>query len=130
MDLRVFLVEDLQTIRSLMNELFASIGGLRVVGTAGTEAEARLWLDDHVGDWDLAIVDLVLEQGSGFGVVRHAGEHRQRGKVVVFSSYASAGIREHCLRAGADAVFDKAQTEAFIRWIDGQSRGRERDASP
>lgn len=130
MDLRVFLVEDLQTIRSLMSELFASIGGLRLVGAAGTEAEARLWLDEHPGGWDLAIVDLVLEQGSGFGVIQHAARQRQRGTLVVFSSYASAGIRKHCLRAGADAVFDKAQTEAFIRWIDGQGRGEKRDASP
>ena len=28
--------------------------------TASTEAEAKLWLDDHPAEWDLAVVDLVL----------------------------------------------------------------------
>lgn len=42
MELRVFVVEDMPRMRGLLDELFASLGGLRVVGAAATEAEAKL----------------------------------------------------------------------------------------
>jgi DNA-binding NarL/FixJ family response regulator len=122
MELRVFLVEDLQSIRGLMEDLFTSIGGVRLVGTAGTEAEAKLWLDDHPGGWDIAIIDLVLDQGTGMNIIRSAMQPPHTGKVVVFSSYVSSGVVDHCLRLGAEAVFDKRDTEAFVRWLSAQRR--------
>jgi len=115
--LRVFLVEDLQRMRGLLEELFASLGGIEVVGSASTEAEARLWLQDHRGGWDLAVIDLVLDQGSGMQVIRECKADPDGGKVVVFSSYATAGVRQHCLDLGADAVFEKNETSGFIRWL-------------
>jgi hypothetical protein len=36
---------------------------------------------------------------------------------VVFSGYASPVLRQHCTRLGADAMFHKDETEAFVRWI-------------
>lgn len=117
MELRVFLVEDLQRMRGLLDELFASIGGFRIVAGASTEAEANLWLDEHPGGWDVAIVDLVLEQGAGMNVIRKCKLDPQGGRVVVFSSYATPGVRKHCLELGADAVFDKGETSEFISWF-------------
>lgn len=117
MDLRVFLVEDLQRMRGLLGDLFASIGGFTVVGTAGTEAEANLWLEEHPGGWDVVVIDLVLEQGAGMNVIRRCREDPAGGRVVVFSSYATPGVRQHCLDLGADAVFDKGQTREFIAWF-------------
>ena len=117
MELRVFLVEDLQRMRSLLADLFSSMGGLRVVGSTSTEAEAKLWLEEHPSGWDVAVIDLVLEQGSGMEVVRRCKAEPGGGRIVVFSSYASAGVRQHCLDLGADAVFDKSETSGFITWI-------------
>jgi CheY-like chemotaxis protein len=116
-ELRVLLVEDLQRMQGLLADLFASIGGLRVVGTATTEAEAKLWLEDHPAQWDVAVVDLVLDQGAGMEVIRRCKSQPTAGKVVVFSSYATPGVRQHCLNLGADAVFDKGQAGAFIAWL-------------
>jgi DNA-binding NarL/FixJ family response regulator len=116
-DLRVFLVEDLQRMRGLLGDLFASIGGFRVVAAASTEAEANLWLDDHPGGWDVAVIDLVLEQGAGMNVIRRCRMDPNAGRVVVFSSYATPGVRQHCLDLGADAVFEKGQTSEFIAWF-------------
>lgn len=104
-------------MQELIGDLFDLIGGLRVVGKAATEAEANLWLLDHQGEWDLAIVDLVLSQGSGFGVIAHAAQQPRAGTVVAFSSYASPGVRSQCLHLGADAAFDKSDTQAFITWL-------------
>ena len=118
MELRVFLVEDLQRMRGLLTDLFASIGGFRVVGHAGTEAEANLWLADHSGGWDVAVIDLVLEQGAGMNVISRCKADPLGGRVVVFSSYATPGVRQHCLALGADAVFDKGETAQFNGWFD------------
>ena len=117
MELRVFLVEDLQRMRGLLADLFSSLGGLQVVGSASTEAEAKLWLDDHPGGWDVAVIDLVLDQGAGMEVIRRCRAEPGGGKVVVFSSYATPGVRQHCLDLGADAVFDKSETTGFISWF-------------
>ena len=119
MELRVFLVEDIQRMRGLMDDLFSSIGGFRVVAAASTEAEANLWLEDHQGEWDLAIVDLVLDQGAGMNVIRRCKADPSGGSIAVFSSYATPGVRQHCLELGADAVFDKSETERFISWCGG-----------
>ncbi len=117
MELRVFLAEDLASMHALIRDLLASMGGLRLAGTAATEAEAMLWLDEHAGEWDLCIVDLMLAQGSGFGVIAHAAARRGQARIVAFSGYVTQGIREHCLRLGADAAFDKADTVSFIAWL-------------
>jgi DNA-binding NarL/FixJ family response regulator len=115
-DLRVFLVEDIQRMQALLGDLFASMGGFTVVGSAGTEAEANLWLDEHPGAWDLAIIDLVLDQGAGMNVIRRCKADPDGGRIVVFSSYATPGVRRHCLELGADEVFDKGDTERFVGW--------------
>jgi CheY-like chemotaxis protein len=115
-ELRVFLVEDLLRMRGLLGELFDSMG-FQVIGTASTEAEANLWLDEHPGGWDLAVLDLVLEQGAGMNVIRRCKADPSGGSIVVFSSYATPGVRQHCLDLGADAVFDKSDTGAFISWV-------------
>jgi DNA-binding NarL/FixJ family response regulator len=115
---RVFVVEDLHNIRVLLNDLLSSRAGFEVVGSATTEAEANLWLEESGGEWDLVIADLILAQGSGISVVRRAVQSRHSGRVVVLSGYATEGIRKHLLDLGVDRVFDKANTDEFVRWID------------
>jgi DNA-binding NarL/FixJ family response regulator len=112
---RVFLVEDMMQVQGVLADLLASLGDFRLVGASATEAEARLWLTEHPDGWDLAVIDLVLEQGSGMGVISTARQAGDNGaSVVVFSDYASDGIRNHCLRLGADAVFLKSQMQDFM----------------
>lgn len=116
MTVRVFLVEDMKQVQAVLADLLAGLGDFRLVDTLATEAEARLWLSEHPAEWDLAVIDLVLEQGSGMAVISSAREAARGtgGRVVVFSDYASDGIRNHCLRLGADAVFLKSQMREFM----------------
>ena len=116
MTVRVLLVEDMMQVQAALADLLSALGDFRLVTTIGTEAEAKLWVAEHPGAWDLAVVDLVLDQGSGLGVLPKAREIARLygGSVVVFSDYASDGIRDHCLRLGADAVFLKSQTREFM----------------
>ena len=116
MDVRVFLVEDQGRVRSVLADLLGTLDGFRVVGGASTEAEANLWLDDHPGGWDLAIIDLMLEQGSGIGVLARCNAQPDKGMVVVYSGYASPAIRNHCMKLGANAVFDKASPDPLLEF--------------
>jgi hypothetical protein len=49
--------------------------------------------------------------------VRRAVQSTKSGKVVVLSGYATEGIRRHLLELGVNRVFDKADTEEFVRWL-------------
>jgi DNA-binding NarL/FixJ family response regulator len=125
----VFLVEDLPPLRALVGELLSTVGDFRIVAAVGTEAEARLWLDENPGAWQLAVIDLVLEQGTGMGVIARCRATAPDGKVVVFSDYATPGIRKHCLKLGADAVFQKGEdlaglTEFCAALLDGSGAAR------
>ena len=116
MSVRVFLVEDMRQVQGLLGDLLAGLGDFLLVGATRTEAEAKLWLQENAGGWDLAIIDLVLDQGTGMTVIPRArgAAGREGGNIVVFSDYASDGIRSHCLKLGADAVFLKSQTQEFM----------------
>jgi DNA-binding NarL/FixJ family response regulator len=114
---QVFLVEDMKQLQGAMTDLLASLGDFKIAGIASTEAEARLWLDENQGRWQLAVLDLILQQGTGMGVIAKCREHAAGARVVVFSDYATPGIRAHCLKLGADAVFMKSgQTADFIAY--------------
>jgi two-component system OmpR family response regulator len=115
--LRVFMVEDLRGTRDLLTQLFEGTPGFVLAGSATTEAEANLWLEEHREEWDLAVVDLVLATGSGINVVRRARELNATSRIVVLSGYVSDGVSKHLRNLGADMVFDKADTPAFTDWV-------------
>jgi len=110
-------------MHGLMKDLLGFVGGVQVVATAATEAEALAWLDGNGAAWDVAIIDLVLAQGSGLEVIRKARQGRVDGSVVVFSSFLSPAVERHCLQLGADAVFDKSYTGPFIAWLNQHVHG-------
>ena len=112
--LAVLLIEDMKPIQSALVELFTANGVSKVVGIASTEAEANLWLHENPGKWDLAVVDLVLEQGTGMRVIANARKASDSAHIVVFSDFATAGIEAHCRKLGANAIFDKSQGLAHL----------------
>lgn len=119
---RVFLVEDMRHLRSVFEDLLRTVGDFTVVGTAATEAEANFWLEEHPQGWDLVITDLVLDEGTGFGVVKKCRQRPAWRKVVVFSDYVTPVIERHCLALGADAAIAKSDMPAFLAFL-----GRLRD---
>lgn len=106
---RVLLVEDSLLLQDVLGEVLGDIDNVELAGCAQGEAEA---LDQLASmSFDLAIVDLELNEGSGMGVLRRlveAPERYGRARAVVFSSYAQAAVRRHCEALGAEAFFDKA----------------------
>jgi DNA-binding NarL/FixJ family response regulator len=109
MVLSTFLVEDSEDIRDTLIDAMEEIAPIRFVGAVGTEADAKQWLSINDNQWDLAIVDLFLGLGTGFGVLREVQSRSPRQKVVVLTSYGQQRVLDHCRQLGADEVFDKAQ---------------------
>ena len=117
MRLRIFLVEDSPAIRAALSESLEELVGARVVDCASTEEAACRWLAEHPNDWDLAVVDLFLLQGSGLNVVKSCSNRALRQKMVVLTNYATPAMRQRCLASGADAVFNKAtEIEEFTSY--------------
>lgn len=114
MTISVFLIEDMKPIRGALAELLAETGDFKVEGVASTEAEANLWLEQNPGKWDLLIVDLILEQGTGMGVIGRARKMSPTAHIVVFSDFATAGIEAYCKQLGANEVFDKSHGPAEL----------------
>ncbi len=107
-ELRTYIVEDNATIRENLIGTLEELASVKALGWAETENDAKSWLASHQGQWDLAIVDLFLKQGSGLGVLEAARERRTGQRLVVLSNYATADMRKRCAQLGADAVFDKS----------------------
>ena len=108
MALITYIVEDNHTILENLIETLEEIAAVKVVGHAATESEAKLWLALHDGRWQLAVVDMFLQEGSGLGVLAGCRDRQAYQKVVVLTNYATADIRQRSLELGADAVFDKS----------------------
>jgi DNA-binding NarL/FixJ family response regulator len=91
-----------------VRDLLESVGGFEVVGCASSETSATEWLLRHQGGWDLAILDLLLAEGSGFTLLSRCNKDPS-GAVVVFSDFVTPVVRQRCIRLGADGVISKAQ---------------------
>jgi DNA-binding NarL/FixJ family response regulator len=126
--LKTYIVEDNVTIRENLVGTLEELTSISAIGFAETEAEAVRWLGDHGGEWELAIVDLFLKQGSGLGVLQACTARRPNQKVVVLSNYATPEIRRRCAQFGVDAVFDKSnEIDALIDFCIRQSSSAEED---
>jgi len=116
--LKVFIVEDAIPMQIALKDLICAVTDAEIVGVVGTEAMALEWSKAHAGLWDLAIVDLTLEQGDGFNIVRRLKMEPGCGTVVVFSAFVTDVIRRHCRSLGADAVFHKTESSDLARFVE------------
>ncbi|MCB1887812.1 MAG: response regulator transcription factor [Rhodocyclaceae bacterium] len=124
--LRVMLVEDSALLRGMLEEMIEEIDGVEVAGDADGESLAIEQL--RCQPVDLAIVDLELNEGSGFGVLEHlmrSPEPSGRPRAVVFSTYANRAVRQRCKALGADAFFDKSDgLDDLLDYIETAARGQ------
>ncbi|AEG94193.1 response regulator [Ramlibacter tataouinensis] len=122
MELRTYIVEDNATIRENLIGALEELACVKALGWAETEDDAAAWLAAQSAQWDLAIVDLFLKQGSGLGVLEACRGRMPRQRVVVLSNYATDDMRRRCAQLGADAVFDKSnEIDALVDWCIQQS---------
>jgi DNA-binding NarL/FixJ family response regulator len=115
--MRVFIVEDSPNMQVALQDLVCSVAEAAIVGVVASEDEAIGWGKANAGGWDLAIVDLTLDQGDGFNIVRGLKTDAEQGAVVVFSAFVTDVIRRHCRTLGADAVFHKTESRGLADYI-------------
>ena len=106
--MNALVVEDSPQIAERLVELVSVPNRVEVVATAATEDEALSACDKHT--IALAIVDLQLAQGTGFGVIRRlradAGRHTT---IVVLTNHAVPALKVASFEAGADHFLDKSK---------------------
>jgi len=114
--LQALIVEDSLPIAERLIDLVSTPGQVEVAATATTEKEAIAACEGRL--FDLAIVDLQLAQGTGFGVIRRlrasAGRHTT---IVVLTNHAVPALRVASFEAGADHFLDKSKDFASVPGI-------------
>ncbi len=114
MIISTFLVEDQPDIRTTVVEAMEIVAPVKFVGHADGEKEARTWLRANPGDWQLAIVDLNLAEGTGFGVLKQCQSRSPDQKVVVLTSHEEPDIASRCRQLSADRIFKKSSELAQL----------------
>lgn len=131
MKMRTYLVEDNPIIRDNLISMLEELAPVQTVGTCETEEEGSEWLTHNSSQWDLAIVDLFLKNGSGLRVLEACRRRGKRQKMVIFSNYATREIRSRCAQLGVDAVFDKStEIDDLLAYCIAQSQLLDSSADP
>ena len=105
---RVLLVEDSPIVAERVKESIREIPGICVVDTLDRESAAVDTLAR--GGIDVVILDLHLNRGTGFGVLRALPRlERPRPVIIIFTSYDLPEYRRQAMALGADHFLDKAQ---------------------
>ena len=115
--LRVFLVEDSISVRDRLIELLADPGNVEIVGYAESQDASLAKMRD--GSVDVAIVDLNLKGGSGFGVIEavRAQNPKAPPTIVVLTNYAFPEYEVACRQRGADFFFDKSTQFGAVKQL-------------
>ena len=117
-EIAVFMVEDSRSVTSALTDLIEEIGGYAVVGVAKTETAATEWLWANAGKWNIATVDLLIENGSGFNLLPRIRKEGPGCTLIVVSEYITEVIGNHCRALGADAVFRKSEYHAIVGYLE------------
>lgn len=118
--MNALVVEDSPQIAERLVELVSVPNRVEVVATAATEDEALQACDRHT--ISLAIVDLQLAQGTGFGVIRRlrAATGANPACIVVLTNHAVPALKVAAFEAGADYFLDKSKDFATIPRLIGE----------
>ncbi len=118
--MHALVVEDSPQIAERLVELVTVPNRVEVVATAATEDEALAACDRHTVA--LAIVDLQLAQGTGFGVIRRlrAASGSNPACIVVLTNHAVPALKVAAFEAGADYFLDKSKDFATIPRLVGE----------
>jgi DNA-binding response OmpR family regulator len=118
--MNALVVEDSPQIAERLVELVTVPNRVEVVATAATEDEALQACDRHA--ISLAIVDLQLAQGTGFGVIRRlrAATGANPACIVVLTNHAVPALKVAAFEAGADYFLDKSKDFATIPRLIGE----------
>ncbi len=102
------LVEDHVSIRQALAFMFEREEEFVVAGQAGTLAEAYEFVREEPDGVDVAIVDLGLPDGDGFGLIEELASAERGVTTLVLSASLEPARFAHAVEAGASGVLHKA----------------------
>jgi DNA-binding NarL/FixJ family response regulator len=121
--LNVFVVEDSPTIGQNLAATLEELAPVQVIGFADDAPGAIARLAQDPPPCDLAIVDVMLRQGSGVDVLKALRSRGSPLECVMLTNYATPLVREHCLALGARRVFDKSSDiEALVAYCEARAQ--------
>ena len=113
--LRVYLVEDSAIVRERLETMVTAIAGARTVGSASRADDAiRGILAEHP---DVVVLDMKLEQVSGFDVLRAVHDADPSIDVYMLSNFAAEPYRRLAEKLGAREFFDKSNEIERVREV-------------
>ncbi len=113
--LRVYLVEDSPIVRERLETMVTAISGARTVGSASRADDAiRGILAEHP---DVVVLDMKLEQGSGFDVLRAVHDADPSIDIYMLSNFAAEPYRRLAEKLGARQFFDKSNEIERVREV-------------
>ena len=115
--LRVVIVEDSAIIRARLSESLLEIPNVEIVGQVESESDALAVLRQQ--QWDVAVLDLQLKQGTGLGVLKALNRSLRppNARIIVFTNFAFPQYRERSMALGADYFFDKSREFHRVREV-------------
>jgi DNA-binding NarL/FixJ family response regulator len=111
--MRVFLVEDSQIVLQRLTSMLGAIPGVSIAGSASTEKKAIA--DILAAKPDVVVLDLKLDQGSGFEVLSAVHKREPGIDFYMLSNFASEPYRRQAERLGALGFFDKSSEFELVR---------------
>ena len=109
----IFFVDASPQSRSRLKALIERLDGARVVGYAESARAAVAAILERMPD--VVLLDVKLEQGSGFDVLREIRRREPGIDCYVLSNYASEPYRSYARRLGAAGYFDKTTELGELR---------------
>ena len=131
MTLKVFLVEDSAAQRTYLTHILVTEAEVAIVGMAETEHQAIDWLERNTGQWDVALIDLFLGEGTGVGVIQNCRSRHPGQRVLVMTNHVqNDALLARCKMLGADAVFHKAtELDSLVVYCSELAAGKLRCAA-
>lgn len=114
--IRVLIVDDHQVVRLGLRALLGHTGGFRVVGEAGTVAEALAMAEQAKPD--VVLMDIRLPDGSGVEACREIKKQHPDMRVVMLTSYSDEEAIVGSVMAGANGyLLKQADSDQLTRAI-------------
>lgn len=120
--IRVLIVDDHAVVRIGLRSLLAHTSGFRVVGEAGTVAEALAMADQ--ANPDVVLMDIRLPDGSGVEACREIKKAHPDMRVVMLTSYSDEEAIVGSVMAGANGyLLKQADSDQLTRAIREAAEG-------
>ena len=114
--MQVFIADDSELLRELLVNKLSQLPNVGIVGEAKDVAFAKQLIDEI--EFDLAIYDIKMPNGSGIDLMRYTKEKYPFIKIIMMTNYSIGDYKKKSLEAGADYFFNKSDLDEMITLID------------